>query len=1088
MEQKNKKNKSVLIGILIIVILIFPFIDAQTPEFLNKKINLEIDSPLVIREGNSTNLIIRLMNLDEQKDSELTIKEVNIFNENKELIISSKYSKKIKTMKEEIDYLQQESNNLEKGKTIKDKSKFNDAVKNIKEKGFKQTFKINLYNFKSILIPGDIINISIIIKIVYDEEEYFLNKNHEILISEPLPSPPHNSPGWYAGDQHVHSEYSSNMLDIINHFGFLDSIPEMVQAAKNRNYNWVIFTEHSFADDSDSKEEWEEGEAECDQEDTITFKCHYGQELSFDTQGLGDTEHYLYYDSSHSFIEADCLAGSGYTVCDLDAADGIYYVNNNGGLGFIAHPYGEIVPSLGAEWEDWNLSGFSGLEIINSEFNEDSLLSINNPGGDIDSWREFLEEETDPSDGFMVGISSSDAHQTDEFNSFSYCYINSENFSESEIIESIEGGHCIATTGPFISFTLEENIIGDVATNVLSGTNPLNIQASTTGEFGELGLLYIYVDDTLEKIIPLSGLYYFDTVDIDLDTDDKYIRMEIYTDKENSRGYTHRAYTNPIWIDVVECTCNSWMPGSCSTGDCLDSERTYTRTCMPSGCAEESKCEYDESCFAGEEITVCNSGCDYDSIEAAVDNSGPYDKIIVTDSRSYDEDIRMDSTTSGWLQCTAGAKISGNGDAGVRFTNVDGPVLFGCTVEGFTYCVRSNSSYGLFQNNTFVDCETGVYLKDEVHDNKIKKNNISDCDDYGVWLDAPEWGEHSINAQIDENIINGNGQKGIYFEFGVSNKIRENEISWHNGGGNYGIHLIAEDQTSQAVIENNIINNNYKGIYFYRSNHNSFNENIFCGSNLDVDIIDSGSGTSGDENSCEKPGSWNDLGTTGCTYYCDVPASATLIFPFNNYVNDDEDLNLVCGANDDFGLSNISLYSNISGIWQLEETKSVSGNSNMTAFEINNLANGTDFIWSCFAYDNNSRGNFADANWTVSVRFVLSDFTNVNNSLFSVKNSSGRVVAWFTGDGNLSLEGNCSVSVNCIAPENSFIIKNSSYETVAYISGEGNLCLEKGNCSDLSSTCNPLIPAFIVKNNNINVSYIDFEGGLCLTGSLNEGV
>jgi len=122
-----------------------------------------------------------------------------------------------------------------------------------------------------------------------------------------------------------------------------------------------------------------------------------------------------------------------------------------------------------------------------------------------------------------------------------------------------------------------------------------------------------------------------------------------------------------------------------------------------------------------------------------------------------------------------------------------------------------------------------------------------------------------------------------------------------------------------------------------------------------------------------------------------------------------------------------------------------------------------------------------DANW-----FYKS--LNINDSYFSIKNSTGSIVAWFDKRGNLNLKGTCFVSANCIAPEDSFIIQNSNHQTVSYISPEGNLCIESGKCSGSSKKCNPATNAFLVQKNKINISYIDFNGKLCLTGKLNKNV
>jgi hypothetical protein len=49
------------------------------------------------------------------------------------------------------------------------------------------------------------------------------------------------------------------------------------------------------------------------------------------------------------------------------------------------------------------------------------------------------------------------------------------------------------------------------------------------------------------------------------------------------------------------------------------------------------------------------------------------------------------------------------------------------------------------------------------------------------------------------------------------------------------------------------------------------------------------------------------------------------------------------------------------------------------------------------------------------------------------------------------------------------------------------LCLENGDCSDETASCNPSGDAFIIQNlSSSNMSYIDFRGDLCLTGVLYE--
>ena len=213
-----------------------------------------------------------------------------------------------------------------------------------------------------------------------------------------------------------------------------------------------------------------------------------------------------------------------------------------------------------------------------------------------------------------------------------------------------------------------------------------------------------------------------------------------------------------------------------------------------------------------------------------------------------------------------------------------------------------------------------------------------------------------------------------------------------------------------------------------------------------------------------------------CSY--DTIPYITAMSPSNNTSDKNGYVEFTCSSTDDSNLANMTLYGNFTGSWNANETKTVTGISNSTTFS-KILEDGT-YSWTCLVYDNDSQSRWYSENYSITVDRSI--------PFFIVENSTGGAVAWFDGDGNLSLKGNCSASANCVAPNNSFIVQNSNYETVAYISMEGNLCIEDGDCSDLSATCNPSIDAFIIQNHGINISYIDFGGDLCLTGDLNEYV
>jgi len=446
---------------------------------------------------------------------------------------------------------------------------------------------------------------------------------------------------------------------------------------------------------------------------------------------------------------------------------------------------------------------------------------------------------------------------------------------------------------------------------------------------------------------------------------------------------TQRTYPRINVMDAVGnvtyCNTTKWVPHDCgglnkncsATGD-----RYRTRTVDPSGCAKESECKYDPNCTytiegGGDslELTVCASGCNYTSIQTAIDNSDVNDKIIVTDNRTYAEEIVMNSTTSGWLNCQAGANISKSAPKGIFLNNVEVPLVVGCIINGFDIGIYVNSSYALIQNNTLTNNENAIYFRKQVVNNKIKYNNITGSSLYGLHFYATTWADSANSNKVEYNIIRDNGEKGIYIRKGISNSITGNNISKSDSANEYGIHLEANNENSACTIQNNLIYENYKGVYLHKSDYNTVSNNLFCPSNTNVDVDDSGTGNEGDNNRCEKPGSWNDDGTTGCTYYCDDPADVTLLYPPNNFLDLDGNVDLVCKSTDNSQLVNVTLYHNISGTWHANETRNISGTSNITVFDISGLGN-TTFIWNCFAYDNRSRGNFASANWTVNVTII----------------------------------------------------------------------------------------------------------------------
>jgi hypothetical protein len=86
----------------------------------------------------------------------------------------------------------------------------------------------------------------------------------------------------------------------------------------------------------------------------------------------------------------------------------------------------------------------------------------------------------------------------------------------------------------------------------------------------------------------------------------------------------------------------------------------------------------------------------------------------------------------------------------------------------------------------------------------------------------------------------------------------------------------------------------------------------------------------------------------------DTPPRFTSLSPENKNVDDDGYIFIECNITDDNGLKEVSLYSDTSGKWNLEETKEVSGVDASVKFNLTGLSNG-EYEWACLTKDNNEQ-------------------------------------------------------------------------------------------------------------------------------------
>jgi len=129
----------------------------------------------------------------------------------------------------------------------------------------------------------------------------------------------------------------------------------------------------------------------------------------------------------------------------------------------------------------------------------------------------------------------------------------------------------------------------------------------------------------------------------------------------------------------------------------------------------------------------------------------------------------------------------------------------------------------------------------------------------------------------------------------------------------------------------------------------------------------------------------------------DNPPVVTLESPEDNHNSTTGNIIFNCSVTDDNQLANITLYHNISGNWSANETKNISGTSNSTVWTVNNISNGTSFVWNCLAYDNASNSSWANSNRTVNIVIPINDttdptITSYHISPLVVQNGSGVLI------------------------------------------------------------------------------------------------
>lgn len=381
-----------------------------------------------------------------------------------------------------------------------------------------------------------------------------------------------NGAGWYAGDNHSHSQYSDGAA----------TIAVNCASAYEKGLSYLYSTDHN------SIEQWVEVEGVNAKYTLGDFINIAGNEASSHNHGHALALRIPYTKEANMASVTPGQGGWNIDALGQGSKDWQYFidqVNGWGGLFFVAHPNDRDNPELGFR-EVYDVKGITGIEAWNSAFAFDHIATK----GAFKIW-DSLNVRGDK----LVGIGNSDSHGAPDIGSVHVKgYMNA--LKRENVDNMLESGHLYGTSGPDLWFDIDGTGMGDtlnikgdsadvrITVKAWDDNAPLTkvtlYKLHVTGEISDEALamdmqpaafstaMYMYnhnlITDTKEvvKTWDLTGQnkYSFSAIEEVTAQAGDFFRIEVESEKnsfydgsvanaENDPGF---AFSNPIWVEKAD--------------------------------------------------------------------------------------------------------------------------------------------------------------------------------------------------------------------------------------------------------------------------------------------------------------------------------------------------------------------------------------------------------------------------------------------------------------------------------------------------------------------------------------------------------